>query len=57
MLEGTLKKYAIDKKVEKTDRGTLLFHYEGSMHIDAGHQMDVDIQTVKFGTAPAELFL
>ena len=57
VLEATLKKYGMDKKLERTDRGTLLVHYEGSMHIDAGHQVDVDIQTVKLGTAPAELFL
>ena len=57
ILEASLKKYGMDQKMEKTDRGTLLVHYEGTMHVDAGHEVDVDIQSVKLGNAPPELFL
>lgn len=55
MLGRTLKKYGMEKKVEKTDFGTLLVHYEGSMYTDAAHQ--VDIQTVNHGAALARLLL
>ena len=57
ILEASLKKYGMDQKMERTDRGTLLVHYEGTMHVDAGHEVDVDIQSVKLGNAPPELFL
>lgn len=57
ILEASWKKYGMDQKMEKTDRGTLLVHYGRSMHIDAGHEVDVDIKSVKLGEAPPELFL
>ena len=56
VLEDTLRHYDMDQKMEKTSRGTLLVHYEGTMHVDAGHEVDVDIQSVKLGTAPPEVF-
>ena len=52
-----LKHYGLDKEMEMTDRGTILVHYDGTMYVNAGHTVDVDIQTVKLGTAPSKLFL
>ena len=57
VLEASLKHYGLEKKTEKTDHGTLLVYYDGTMHVDAENAVDVDIQTVKLGTAPAELFV
>lgn len=47
VLEKTLKKYGMDKKVVKTNKGTLLVHYERTIHVDGGHKIDIDIQTTK----------
>lgn len=57
ILEATLKKYGMEQKMERTPRGTLLVHYEGTMDVDAGHEVDVDIQSTRLGTAPPELFI
>ena len=56
ILENTLRHYGMDQKMVETIRGTLLVHYDGTMHVDAGHEVDVDIQSVKLVTAPPELF-
>ena len=57
ILEKILRHYGMDQKMEKTRRGTLLVHYKGTIHLDFGHEIDVDIQSVKLGKAPPKLFL
>lgn len=47
----------MDQEVERTDRGTLPIHHDGTIHVDPGHEVDVDIQSTKLGTAPLELFV
>lgn len=46
ILERTLKEYGLDRKMEKTAKGTLLVHFDGKMHVDIGHKIDVNIQSV-----------
>lgn len=50
-LEKALKKYGLNEKLVRLDQKTLLVSYDGLMDIDAGHEIDVDIQTVKLGTS------
>lgn len=49
VLESTMKHYGMDREVERTNHGTLLVHYDGIMFVDVGHEVDVDIKTVKLG--------
>lgn len=57
VLEASLKKYGMHQKMERTDRGTLLVHYEGTMYVDVGHKVYFEIQSVKLEKVPLELFL
>lgn len=45
ILEKGLKKYGLDR-TDRTSRGTVLVHFEGSMVVNAGHDDHVEIKSI-----------
>ena len=47
VIEESLKEKGFDQKMEQSDHGTLLAHFDGNVLVNIGHDVDIEIQTIK----------